>query len=95
MTTPSAPSSLAVDVGLHDREFIVVEQEVAAARPDDHIEPDARDRPRLADHAAAGRDASLQEIGAELHPVRARALAARTPATESTHISQITAAPSS
>ena len=63
-----------VDVGLHDREFIVVEQEVAAARPDDHMEPDAGDRPRLADHAAAGRGAALQEIAAEFDPVRPRSL---------------------
>ncbi len=60
-----------VDVGLHDREFIVVEEEIAAARPDHHLELDAGDRPRLADHAAARRDAAFQEIGAELDAVRA------------------------
>ena len=47
------------DVRLHGREFIVIEQEVAAARPDHHIEPDACDRPRPTDHATAWRDPSL------------------------------------
>ena len=54
------------DVGPHGRELIVIEQEVSAARPDHHIEVDAGDLPRLTDHAAAWRDAALQQIGAEL-----------------------------
>ena len=58
-----------LDVGAHDREFVVVEQEVAAARPNDHMKADARDRPRLTDHAAAWRDPALEKVGAELDPL--------------------------
>ena len=53
-----------LDVRSHRLEFIVIEQEVAAARPDHHVEANARNLPRLTDHAATGRYASLEEIGA-------------------------------
>ena len=54
------------DVGALNREFVVVEQEVAAARPDDHVKADALDSPRLTDHAAARRDPALEKVGAKL-----------------------------
>jgi hypothetical protein len=59
------------DVGPHGRELIVVEQEVAAARPDHHVKRNALYRPRLADQAAARRYAPLEQVGAELDARRA------------------------
>ena len=60
-----------LDVRLHDREFVVVEQKIAAARPDDDVHANAGDSPRLPHHAAARRGAALHQVGAQLYTVRA------------------------
>lgn len=62
------------DIGQHDRIFVIVEQEVAAARPDDHLKADAGYFSRRADEAEARRGAAFEKIGAELDALRARIL---------------------
>ena len=61
-----------IDVGLHGGKLVIIEEKVAAARPDDDVKTDAADGARLADGAEARRDAALQEVGAELNAMRSR-----------------------
>jgi hypothetical protein len=64
MTTPSAPSTLAVSISARMCEFIVIENEITAAWPNHYGEVNSTDRSRLSDHASARCDAALQQISA-------------------------------
>ena len=69
---PSAPAALAASMSASITSISSARiEEVAAARADDDMQPDALDLPAPADHPEARRRAALDQAGAKLDPVGA------------------------